>query len=405
MIKLIFILSASILITGCINKSKDENSLVLSDKTKFISQRQLHEKTYGNFNFKNEQQWDSLKNISYKKIIYRTGKVDTNIRTFGWHIYSNGSSWKNYNFPMLWGLSYFSYAIQPETGNYKSIHQWKTTALIDSAKANDCKVFLSVSNFGSKNNSIFLENLNGQRTLIDSLSSLLAFRDADGINIDFEGVSKKNKKNFTNFILEVSKKLKQINPEYMISLCLYAEDWNNIFDIKIIDSYIDFYTLMGYDYYGEFSKTTGPVTPLKKSMKFGNGLETSVKTYQNEGIHLDKLIIGLPYYGAEWYTRSSEIGAIVKRFKSHPPYKSIREYYIDSLGITLQFDPKSSSSYLLIEDSINHFRQLFFEDVKSLSTKYDWIKNNKIGGVGIWALGYDNGYPELWNLLTEKFSQ
>ncbi|MFT5617852.1 MAG: hypothetical protein ACI85I_001078, partial [Arenicella sp.] len=22
-----------------------------------------------------------------------------------------------------------------------------------------------------------------------------------------------------------------------------------------------------------------------------------------------------------------------------------------------------------------------------------------------WALGYDNGYPELWNLLTEKFSQ
>ena len=405
MIKLIFILSASIFITGCINKSKDENSLVLSDKTKFISQRQLHEKTYGNFNFKNEQQWDSLKNISYEKIIYRTGKVDTTIRTFGWHIYSNGSSWKNYNFPMLWGLSYFSYAIQPETGNYKSIHQWKTTALIDSAKANDCKVFLSVSNFGSKNNSIFLENLNGQRTLIDSLSSLLAFRDADGINIDFEGVSKKNKKNFTNFILEVSKKLKQINPEYMISLCLYAEDWNNIFDIKIIDSYIDFYTLMGYDYYGEFSKTTGPVTPLKKSMKFGNGLETSVKTYQNEGIQLDKLIIGLPYYGAEWYTRSSEIGAIVKRFKSHPPYKSIREYYIDSLGITLQFDPKSSSSYLLIEDSINHFRQLFFEDVKSLSTKYDWIKNNKIGGVGIWALGYDNGYPELWNLLTEKFSQ
>ncbi|MFT4678625.1 MAG: spore germination protein YaaH, partial [Chitinophagales bacterium] len=43
--------------------------------------------------------------------------------------------------------------------------------------------------------------------------------------------------------------------------------------------------------------------------------------------------------------------------------------------------------------------------VKSLSIKYDWIKKNKIGGVGIWALGYDNGYPELWNLLTEKFSQ
>ncbi len=29
----------------------------------------------------------------------------------------------------------------------------------------------------------------------------------------------------------------------------------------------------------------------------------------------------------------------------------------------------------------------------------------KIGGVGIWALGYDNGYTELWELIAEKFSE
>lgn len=391
--------------TGCLNDSKDKNSKVLSDKKEFISQRHLHENKMRDFNFENEQEWDSLNNISHEQVRYKKGKVHPDIRTFGWHIYSNGSSWKNYKFSMLWGLSYFSYAIQPETGHYKNIHQWKTTALIDSAKANDCKVFLSVSNFGSNNNSIFLENLMAQATLIDSLSSLLALRDADGINIDFEGVSKKNKKDFTKFILEISNKLKQVNPKYMISLCLYAEDWDNIFDIKTIDPHVDFYTLMGYDYYGGFSKTTGPVSPLKKSIKFGNGLEESVNAYGNRGVHLNKLIIGLPYYGAEWYTKNSEMGAIVTRFKSHPPYKSIREFYIDSLNIPLQFDPKSSSSYIVIKDSVNDYRQLFFEDVKSLSIKYDWIKKNKIGGVGIWALGYDNGYPELWDLLTEKFSQ
>jgi spore germination protein YaaH len=403
--KLITILTLSILITGCLNVNKDQNSIVLPDKKEYISQRHLHENKMRDFNFKNEQEWDSLNNISNEKVLYKKGKVHHGVRTFGWHLYSNGSSWKNYNFPMLWGLSYFSYSIQPETGNYKSIHQWKTTALIDSAKVNNCKVFLSVSNFGSESNSIFLENSKAQATLIDSLSSLLALRAADGINIDFEGVSKKNKKDFTKFIIEVSKRLKQVNPKYMVSLCLYAEDWNNIFDIKTIDSHVDFYTLMGYDYYGGFSKTTGPVTPFKKSERFGHGLEKSVNTYENKGVHLNKLIVGLPYYGAEWHTKSSEIGAIVTRFKSHPPYRSIREYYIDSLSIPLQFDPKSSSSYIVIKDSINKYRQLFFEDVKSLSIKYDWIKNNKIGGVGIWALGYDNGYPELWNLLTKKFSQ
>lgn len=403
--KLIIVLTSLILVSGCLNDSTNEKLIISSVKKEFISQRHLHEKTYGDFNFKNEQEWDSLNNISHEQVPYRKGKVHPDIRTFGWHIYSNGSSWKNYNFPMLWGLSYFSYSIQPQTGNYKSIHQWKTTALIDSAKANDCKVFLSVSNFGRDNNSIFLENPKAQRTLIDSLSNLLALRAADGINIDFEGVSKKNKKDFTKFILEVSKKLREVNPKYLISLCLYAKDWNNIFDIKAIDSHVDFYTLMGYDYYGSFSKTTGSVTPLKKSERFGNGLEESVNAYKNKGVHLNKLIVGLPYYGAEWYTRSPEIGARVTRFKSHPPYKSIRKYYIDSLSIPLQFDPKSSSSYIVIKDSVNNYRQLFFEDVKSLSIKYDWIKSNKIGGVGIWALGYDNGYPTLWNLLTEKFSQ
>jgi spore germination protein YaaH len=93
------------------------------------------------------------------------------------------------------------------------------------------------------------------------------------------------------------------------------------------------------------------------------------------------------------------------KFKSHPPYNTIKRIYIDSLKIPVQFDPKSESSYLVFKDSNNGYRQIYFEDEKSLTIKYDWIKKNKISGVGIWALGYDNGYPELWDLLKEKFSE
>jgi spore germination protein YaaH len=77
--------------------------------------------------------------------------------------------------------------------------------------------------------------------------------------------------------------------------------------------------------------------------------------------------------------------------------------YISSIEILS--DSISSSTYLIVKDSNNLYRQLFFEDKKSLALKYDWIKENQIGGVGIWALGYDNGYSELWDLLTEKFSE
>lgn len=405
--KLIALLFPLCLLLSCNieNKSNKKTSIHANDSVNYISQRHLHDQTFGDFDFKTEEQWDSLNNSSHKKVYHRPGTVHPDIRTFGWHLYSSGSSYKNYNFPMLWGLAYFSYAVQPETGRYKSIHQWKTTALIDSAQVHGCKIFLSVSNFGSKNNSVFLKNPSAQKTLIDSLSALLALRAADGVNIDFEGVSKENRSAFTAFIVEVSKSLKQNNPDYMISLCIYAKDWNDVFDIEAIDAYIDFYTLMGYDYYGSFSKNTGPVTPFNDSEQFGKGLRSSVNYYNNKGVHLSKLIVGLPYYGAEWYTKDSEMGAIVTTFKSHPPYKAIKEYYIDSLHSPIQFDPKSASSYLVLKDSNYGYRQIFFEDVNSLSIKYDWIKDNKIGGVGIWALGYDNGYSTLWNLLNEKFSQ
>ncbi|WP_299189096.1 glycosyl hydrolase family 18 protein [uncultured Aquimarina sp.] len=407
--KLLFTISMLVFLMNCNNnnqfKQKTRTLEKSSDSARSISDRQLQNQKFESYNFNTEEQWDSLNKRIKTRVIHKKGKVHPSTKTFGWHIYSNGTSYKNYNFSMLWGLSYFSYSLEPETGNYKSIYQWKTTSLIDSAKAKGCKVFLSVSNFGSKNNSAFLKNQKAKKTLIDSLSNLLALRAADGINIDFEGVSKEDRTNYTNFIIEISKNLKKDNPNYMISLCLYAIDWNDVFDIQAIDPYIDFYTLMGYDYYGSFSKTTGPVTPFKTSQLFGNGLQTSVDYYNKKGILLNKLIVGLPYYGAEWYTNDPEIGAIVTRFKTHPRYHTIKDIYIDSLKIPIEFDVKSSSSYLIIKDNNKKYRQLFFEDSKSLSIKYDWIKSNKIGGVGIWALGYDDGYTELWDLLNEKFSE
>lgn len=39
-----------------------------------------------------------------------------------------------------------------------------------------------------------------------------------------------------------------------------------------------------------------------------------------------------------------------------------------------------------------------------MGIKYDWIKEKQLGGVGIWALGYDNGHTELWKLLAQKFA-
>jgi hypothetical protein len=40
----------------------------------------------------------------------------------------------------------------------------------------------------------------------------------------------------------------------------------------------------------------------------------------------------------------------------------------------------------------------------SLRKKYDQVIRRNLAGIGIWALGYDDGYQELWDLLAEKFT-
>lgn len=48
--------------------------------------------------------------------------------------------------------------------------------------------------------------------------------------------------------------------------------------------------------------------------------------------------------------------------------------------------------------------QGWYDDKESLSKKYDLAMDKNLLGVGIWALGYDSGYTELWELLKNKFS-
>jgi len=401
---LLTVIVLSILFASCGSNTKDESDKNLNNSNLQLGVGETHEQNFGALSYTKETQWDSLKNNTYTTKPTNITTLDPNYKTFGWHIYSNGSAYKAYDFSLLWGISYFSYLVEPKTGSYKNIHQWKTTNLIDSAKAHNTKVFLTVANFGKKDNSVFLKNKKAQARLIDSLTTLLAYRDADGINIDFEGVSKANRAEFTSFIVNLSQKLKQANSKYMVSLCLYAIDWNKVFDITALKPHIDFYTLMAYDYNGSFSKTAGPVTPLKTTDTFGKGMEFSVDYYLNQGVDAKQLIVGLPYYGAEYYTKTGEVPAKVKKFKSHPAYNTIKRLYIDSLQIPVQFDDETATSYLVIKDGDHKYRQLWFEDKQALSLKYDWIKSKHLGGVGIWALGFDNGFTDLWDLLENKFA-
>ncbi|TNE65504.1 MAG: hypothetical protein EP344_03005, partial [Bacteroidetes bacterium] len=278
------------------------------------------------------------------------------------------------------------------------------TTLIDSAHAEGCKVFLTVSNFGSAPNNVFLTNPAAQNTLIDSLAAMLQRRNGDGINIDFEAIAGKNRAAFTRFLITLSKRLKAVNPDYAITLALYNVDWNRVFQIKEIDPHIDYYILMGYDYKGGFSKRAGPVAPLKNSNTWGNySLDASVDYYLNQGVRHEKFIVALPFYGAAWNTHHNQLPSPARHFLGHATIDHIRQNYIEDKKQTTTFDTASASSYFVYRDSRGQNAQMWFDGKKSLAQKFDWIKDKQLGGVGFWALSFSAADSTMWALIAEKF--
>jgi len=325
---------------------------------------------------------------------------------FGWHPYYMGNAYESYNFNLLTTIAYFSYDVNPETGSYRSkepIADWKRTSLIDSAHAKGCEVLLTVTNHGKANNLAFLSNLTAQQNLIDSLISLLEYRNADGVNIDFENIPNASRDNLTRFIKTLYVVLTQVNPKYQVTIALPAYDHTKAFDIEAILPFVERFVIMGYDYHSGSSKKPGPIAPLppKGSKKTGFNLQNTVTKYINSGLPESKMIMAFPYYGRVW--RASDANFSDGQFTESLTYRAIRTSYEPLHKIT--YDDSTASCYFeYVDEETGEYVECWFDNEQSLSAKYDWIDEQKLRGIGIWALGYDNGYPELWSLIDTKFA-
>jgi spore germination protein len=350
-----------------------------------------------------EEGWQRELLLTHTNVYKKEHKLDSTKKVFGWHPYWMGTAYLSYNFSLLSAVAYFSYEMDPSTGYYRSVHDWRTTKLVDSAHAHQCKVLLSVTNFGSKNNAAFLSNKSAQRTFINTLITLLRERNGDGVNIDFEDIPRSSRADLSNFIIDLSSSLRAARKDYLITIALPAIDFDYVYEIKQLNKYVDMFVIMGYEFYGQNSKVAGPVSPLSSGTTWWPyNLETAVDEYIVSGITPSKLLLGLPYYGAEWQTTDLKFPSKVEKFMRYPMYRNIKKEHGELLCCE---DDDSKSMFHVYRDESNRYRQIWYEDEKSLAKKYDWVANKNIGGVGIWALGYDNGYTELWELIAEKFAE
>jgi len=300
--------------------------------------------------------------------------------------------------------------VNPRTGlssNPSQIEDWKTTAMIDSAKVKNTRVLLTVSLQGKTNQDQFLTNELLWNNLYQDVSKLILERNADGVDLNFEDLPFGLKSEFTDFVDGFDQYLtlqfqnnNRENP--FISLTLPAHKDREHFDIKRLDAFIDLFIIMGYDYNGTSSPDA--VSPLQSEGVFS--LKNTVEYFKEKNINVNKTILALPYYGILWNINPSGEDDFKASIERKLTYSEIKNNFLDNedVGSEVELDPISMSKIYRAAFEDNSIKEIHYDDAFTLSKKYDYAMNNNFQGVGIWALGYDNGNDELWNLIENYFS-
>ena len=371
----------------------------------YQSVHQEQSEHYSTFNFTSEKEWDALRfqengipAVAQKSISAQACKLNT--RVFGWNPYWAGSSYLNYDWSLLSDLCHFSYEVDANTGNAITTHAWLTDAAVTKAKAQGVNVHLCAVLFS--NHATFLNNTTSKQNFITSIISQVQQRGAKGCNIDFEGVLSAQSASFTAFMIDLCNQMHAAVPGSEISIALPAVDWSAVYDVNALKNYVDLFIIMGYDYYWSGSANAGPTDPLYNfETTYNQTLAKSVTYYLNKNVPKAKLLLGLPYYGREWPTGSGTIPSNTTASGVARTYNFVRNNASGNYSAP-KWDANSYSQYFAFNSG--GWNQCFMNSAYSMGKKFDMVNQFGIGGIGIWALGQDDGYTDFWDKIRDKFS-
>ena len=271
--------------------------------------------------------WDSLNNIFYKNSS-NDQKLDEDVEVMGWHPHWLGDAYKYYNYNLLSIISYYSYDIDPTTGeNWQPdiIDQLRNSSLPDSAAANGVRAFISVTSLTEQNNKEFLSNEAAQYHFTGEILKLLNEKKGkfSGIDLNFEEIRPEDKEKFTNFVKVLSAKLK--TEKYSLILDVPFIDQRGVYEFAELQEHVEYFNIMGYDFNGEFSPYPGSVAPLH-GLKNQPSLETAVNDILLTGVLAKNVILTLPLYGVTWDVTNIDRGEVAYFDSSIPHYDIVAEF-------------------------------------------------------------------------------
>jgi chitinase len=289
-----------------------------------------------------------------------------------------------------------SFLIPNADGSLGGTSGFAYPGLIQSAHLAGVKVIVSLGGWGQSDGfSPMAADTAVRHRFVSNIVAFCIANGYDGVDLDWEyPATTADRSNLTLLVHEIRQAFNALTPYRSISLAVPAGNWSGKwFDFAAMVADIDWYGIMTYDFYGSWSTTSGPNSPLygNWSTNTQGWIDDSFTYYSiTRAIPKAKLLVGVPFYG--WVFNSSTMYG-PSTGASQKPYQTIAPYL--SQGWTRSWDSQGQIPYMINPGAT---QVISYEDTASIASKCDYVLQKGIPGVIIWAIGQDylsGGQPLL----------
>ena len=242
-----------------------------------------------------------------------------------------------------------------------------------------------------------------RQTFINNLLDVCDEYGYDGVDLDWEYPQSSTDRNNLNLLVsEMDSLFHAHDSTLLITMAVPTSSWSGQwYDFGYLKNHVDFFNAMTYDIHGGWSSHAGHNSPLYQSPP--GDPDGSCQTGINyltitRGIPAHQINLGLPFWGKEF--NASNINGAFTGSVADIRYSEIPG--LINNGWTYHWDSIAYCPYLINDEQT---KVLVYDNPESIAYKCEYAMERELGGVMIWALGYDvtsNG-QELIQSIDENY--
>ena len=203
----------------------------------------------------------------------------------------------------------------------------------------------------------------------------------DGINLDFERVTKDCSEQYAQFIRELSIQCRLKGLTFSVDNYV-PFSFNEYLRRDVQGKFADYVIIMGYDEHWHGSGDPGSVASIGY---VSNGIDKTL-----EQVPKEKVVNALPFYSILWKIDGAKVT---------DEYLTLvnTQDFLDRVGQQGTWDEETGQLFAEWESGSSKY-QIWVENEDSIMTKLNVMRAKDIAGVAVWRLGYGNA--AVWEMIS-----